>query len=484
MKLFVHIGQGKTGSSAIQAFLNINRKKLADDFGILYPDFSGTDLSIGDLHNHGIFINKAKEDPNYCISEFKRCMAYCKEKHIEKIILSAENWHNPIWRETLSQITEACQIRPKIILYLRRQDYWIESAWKQWGAKNEKFRSIKEYAGNKSLDWLGVIQLWLEHFEKSDFIIHTFEKEMIGDDVVSDFLKIFQINDKNLFLLPKENNFTSNPGFVPEVVEIMNQSKSIFDHIHDNRLLDLLFEYLPSKYHKKNPFASYGFLSPKERIEILNQYEESNKRIAELFFNDGRKTLFLEPAPEPDEPWSPPDELTLNRLTPVLMELFLSQKKKTDDLIRKIQVLRSNLNQSNNLNPEFSGCLYIYPINYLFKKIQYNSEVNQLSLMNGEIHFFSNGTDPQLFIPEWDFRFPTLTLIIEITVPGSTILQCYYKSNRYHNYHEKRTSNAILKAGRNRIIINLQDTPVKGQIRIDPGKIAGNYILHSLEIHP
>jgi hypothetical protein len=47
LNLHIHIGQWKTGSSAIHAFLNHNREILSNDYALLYPNLSGFDLGKG-----------------------------------------------------------------------------------------------------------------------------------------------------------------------------------------------------------------------------------------------------------------------------------------------------------------------------------------------------------------------------------------------------------------------------------------------------
>ena len=50
MQILLHIGQSKTGTSAIQAYLSLNRKELARN-GILYPSVKIWGMPV-DLGNH------------------------------------------------------------------------------------------------------------------------------------------------------------------------------------------------------------------------------------------------------------------------------------------------------------------------------------------------------------------------------------------------------------------------------------------------
>jgi hypothetical protein len=55
---YFHIGQLKTGTSAIQSFFNYNREKLSKDYKLLYPNFEDSNFDKGIYHNHGDFLHK------------------------------------------------------------------------------------------------------------------------------------------------------------------------------------------------------------------------------------------------------------------------------------------------------------------------------------------------------------------------------------------------------------------------------------------
>ena len=189
LKLFIHIGQPKTGSSAIQAFLNYNRENLVKKHHLLYPNFSGIDLGKGLLHNHEkVFTNaKLNNDYNGCIETFNKCKTYCEHNKITQVVLSNESFGWYWWPELLKQIIATLDCDFKIILYLRRQDHWIESAWKQWGHKCNEYSTIQDFSEKFNMDWNLPLKQWLTFFSPSDFIVRPFERNVIGNDVVKDF---------------------------------------------------------------------------------------------------------------------------------------------------------------------------------------------------------------------------------------------------------------------------------------------------------
>ncbi len=56
--IYFHIGQPKTGTSAIQAVFNYNRENLSKDYKLLYPNFEDSNFDKGIYHNHGDFLYK------------------------------------------------------------------------------------------------------------------------------------------------------------------------------------------------------------------------------------------------------------------------------------------------------------------------------------------------------------------------------------------------------------------------------------------
>ena len=141
-RIILHIGQIKTGSSALQEFLYNNREKLAKQ-GVCYYE---------ELHIYNGFPGK----PN--ASLWSPDMPYLKERGLDKdveehvkeelenlrqtiqkndtVILSNEAYfvRREVFYERikndLGEMTDNPEI--KITVYLRRQDEWALSAWKQY----------------------------------------------------------------------------------------------------------------------------------------------------------------------------------------------------------------------------------------------------------------------------------------------------------------------------------------------------------------
>jgi len=337
--IYLHSGTGKTGSSAIQAFLNYNRGNLLANCSCLYPDFYSKTIHKGsNCHNHCKSISKQAEKITI-INDIEKAVDFCKKNGISTIVISCEGlFARPdIGESILRNFHPDSGLSFRIVVFFRRQDHFLESGWKQWGLKDIRFASISEYVESNNIRWLDYLNEYDSIFGKENIIIHPYEKEQLPDGLICEFLTMIGIRySAYTWREPPESNVNTNYGFNRDIIEILKLNRSLCKNIHDNTLLNFFYSTLPDTYQKK-PYEHYDLLSPQERIKILEKYDTINQTIAREYLGREDGKLFFEPWPDPDEPWEPYEGLTVEKIVPIFTTMLYNIDRRHNTRIAAIR---------------------------------------------------------------------------------------------------------------------------------------------------
>ena len=335
--IYLHIGMGKTGTSALQFFFRANSDLLANE-GILYPS-TGTDK---DKTAHHLFAASLWEKRPYWMPKppmtteqyIKNIVDKSNEHNLNKILISSE-WlffipTNQIFK--LRNLLSDIKLKIKIICYIRRIDSFLPSCLHQAIKAQGTIIERNQYSDVETIPFikntiLGVsnsLKTWLDSFPKENFVIRPYEKEQFeGGNIFSDFLDILGIKSRHSFVVPPKNF----------------NSRLTHDALDFKRLVNIILSDSPEKttlfinpllsYSAKEDISTTAFfhtdsdlLSPEIRYNAYKKNTEFYKHIAKEYLNreDGR--LFYNPTPDMNAQWEPYPGLSSRKAEKIIAFLW------------------------------------------------------------------------------------------------------------------------------------------------------------------
>lgn len=199
--LYLHIGLPKTGTSSIQDFFAQN-ESLIKPAGLLYPQLGreGTahfDLSTALGFKLGI---RYKADPKSLIKFKADLVSECSKANPKSVIISSENFSLPGPTSEVQSFFDGFNV--KIVVYLRRHDFWWESKYWQatrmvsnprWARGFEsyvEFLEEQKHLGASFIRYKFVVDRWAETFGPENVIVRPYEEEQTPGGSVADILRV------------------------------------------------------------------------------------------------------------------------------------------------------------------------------------------------------------------------------------------------------------------------------------------------------
>jgi len=325
--LYLHIGAHKTGTTAIQKFLSMNRDNLKKK-GYLYPGIHDAHHFIPEKILMG---NQLHDDSKNHIEQlFKEIQS----SDLKNIIISSENFEN--LKEKVPELKNLLKNKfdCKIIYYVRRQDERLESLYRG-NVKNPTNRlqdTLAEYYTKFDTvsDYYSLLSPWREAFGEKNIFVRVYEKGQLPHGIYQDFLTIIGLEWDNNLNIPTNQ---INRGLGWDLTEIIRLCNIQFPN--DPNLHQFLVRNL-SKVQINEKEKNYYGLSPQQRRNIVKHYDKSNVKVAREYLGreDGR--LFYAPLPDPNEPWEPYEGLTIEEIVPIFTQMLYNMDLKYQKKFRKL----------------------------------------------------------------------------------------------------------------------------------------------------
>jgi hypothetical protein len=297
MKLIIHIGVEKTGTTSIQDFLIKNEIVLNDSgFHILRLGLSANNRHMAaacmDLTKVDDFIISKNLTKKVVRQQFnKNTLEECRQKimnlpsSIHTVIISSEHFHSRLTKhEEVSRLRDAFSDMfedIKVVMYLRDQGALIKSLYstKLRGGYNKSFsdflidcRSQDDY-----FDFHKLFCRWGNVFGESSIVCRIFSRErLVEGSIIKDFCDVVGIvNDKISFDAFHSNESFSEIGII--LCLYLNSFISRFDGDRENKHHKRIIKRLSQRYSGSN-----RLMTQEQYNRVHAQYSESNSALGRI----------------------------------------------------------------------------------------------------------------------------------------------------------------------------------------------------------
>jgi hypothetical protein len=341
-RLIVHIGIGKTGTTSIQNVLARQQKSLIEQ-GVWYL---GLMLEQAPVKLYSWQKSSAIEElmsldedkiTTQLIDVLTKSIDIIIDSGCRTAILSNESFfdrpkaHTALIRAFEILAAKGWQI--DIVVYIRRHDDWLKSAYIQWGLIHKTYKGkllpFSEWIKNFPFLLVNSLNKWAS-IKGCKCIVRNFDAVI---NVVEDFYSVTGIHSGSM------ENFRDNQAPLPEELLL----RSLFNNqIHDtalpfefNRLMDI--EGLNFTY-SATTFLSNYLPTHEELNKVFEDCAEDREEINRILNDNDQPPLGTSPLK------IKPIDVDLAKLTAVLFQIVANQARKIEILESKISKITASDN--------------------------------------------------------------------------------------------------------------------------------------------
>jgi hypothetical protein len=326
MKLVLHIGTHKAGSSAIQHVLWHNREKLQKK-GFCYPQSANGQMGHHDLA-WAIRSSAGGRTPRQVdmtvLSKLHRRM---QRSDCHTAILSSEEFEFATTPDQLRMIKRELPAElTRVVVYLRRQDKYLVSEYGQHLKMYEtRFSgSIHDFYMRYNLsgrfNYLRALTRWANAFGAENVIVRPFEPcQFENNNFFDDVRAAFGLTEA----LEVPQDLTINRGLGGRACVLLSRAnRHALDPESHRKLVDFLY-----RHEDRFAAAPFDLLSSRNVVDLLAQFAESNRKVAQTFLARPDGCLFREPVPEPasyGDAGRPADDSMIDSMAALLIAMARS----------------------------------------------------------------------------------------------------------------------------------------------------------------
>lgn len=286
MKLILHIGTPKTGTTAVQQFLHRNQRKLTE-YGFHYATPTHSSEHANDVANA-----LCTGDSRAVRTFLARHVKSARRRAAGAILISSENFYarnvlvamqrqqvlpNALERdrmfvETLRALLPDEIATCRIVCYFRRPDRYAESLYNQHVKRGIIDRTFDEFLSliEPALFYDRCMRSWADVFGRSNCIVRFYDT--VKTDVVSDFAaNVLGIQDVAQF---SHVHNQANERVSRDLLEFKrqkNKTARFGERDMESAIIRLVNEEIGLR--RGEPDSYQDFLSPDDRAELLRRLQ-------------------------------------------------------------------------------------------------------------------------------------------------------------------------------------------------------------------
>ena len=247
------------------------------------------------------------------------------------------------WENLVKRVTEAGH-ELKVIVYLRRQDAYIQSYWAQLVKETSK-ESFSAYIKKKHyyksrMDYNTELDVIANIVGRENLIVRIYEKGQYyggNGSLVEDFLHVIGLEMTEEYKGSERIVNGSISGDCLEVKRILNRMPEF--RARKNFLIPVM-QKVTSREGKSSDYFRAACFAEGQRKEFLEQFREGNEAVARKYLNKDSGVLFEEEAPENETVKA----YTKEELVLACGELLLEM----EELVQKITEREMRIKQSRS----------------------------------------------------------------------------------------------------------------------------------------
>jgi hypothetical protein len=185
-----------------------------------------------------------------------------------------------------------------VVIYIRRQDELMLSAWQQWYAKvsadvwDDFWGWVITHVGWFG-NWQTILEQWEQVFGRERIRVRLYEPDrLIDGDSVADFRQF--LSTEVLSSVPTTETLT-NPSVIEAIADLVPRG-GLFRDAHDDRFYAFMERMLGADARRMKDESSITY---RQRLALLRRYEESNAWVRDMYFAEANvpPSLFRMPTP-------------------------------------------------------------------------------------------------------------------------------------------------------------------------------------------